>query len=94
MMPMQGPYWDGKSVTVVNTGNRHDRRQIDVSLSNDAARMLALALARLKQTTISLTPEVEELLSALNYVTVGDPASRAAHRVMEAGKGMTPDGGR
>jgi hypothetical protein len=90
---MDAPTWDGKTVHVINMGPGRDRRQVEVSLTNDAARMLALALARLKQTTISLTPEVEELLSALNYVLVGDPASRTAHRVMEAGKGMTPDGG-
>ena len=91
---MDAPTWDGKTVHVINMGAGHDRRQVEVSLTNDAARMLALALSRLKQTTLSLTPEVEELLSALNYVLVGDPASRAAHRVMEAGKGMPPDGGR
>lgn len=83
------PTWDGKTSKVVNSAPN----RVDVTLTNDAARMLALALARLKQTTISLTPEVEELLTALNYVLVGDPASRAAHARMEAGKGMTPDGG-
>lgn len=90
---MEAPAWDGKTVHVINMGSGHDRRQIEVSLTEDAARKLALAITKLKQTTIMLPPEVEELVTALNYVMVGDPASRAAHRVMEAGKGMTPDGG-
>jgi hypothetical protein len=83
------PTWDGKTLKVVNSAPN----RVDVTLTNDAARMLALALARLKQTTISLTPEVAERLTALHYVRGGDPASRAAHARMEAGKGMTPDGG-
>lgn len=90
---MDAPTWDGKTVHVINMGFGRDRRQIEVSLTEDAARKLALAITKLKQTTMLLPPEVGELLNALNYVLVGDPASRAAHSSMEAGKGMTPDGG-
>ena len=91
---MDAPTWDGKTVHVINMGPGQDRRQVEVSLTSDAARKLALVLAKTKQTYfLGLEPEIEKLLTALNYVMVGDPASRAAHRQMEAGKGMTPDGG-
>jgi hypothetical protein len=59
----------------------------------EAARTLALTLGRLKQTTMTLPGDAQELLTALDYVMVGDPHSRRQHDVMEAGKGMTPDGG-
>lgn len=88
------PVWDGKTVHVTDMGPGRDRRQIEVSLTEGAARKLALSLSRLKQTTFALPDECQELLDALNYVLVGDPDSRAAHQRMEAGKGMTPDGGR
>lgn len=87
------PAWDGKTVHVIDMGPGRDRRQIEVSLTEDAARKTALALARLKQTTFGLADEVQEVLDALNFVLVGDPHSREAHRRMEVGKGMTPDGG-
>lgn len=90
---MHPPAWDGKAVHATDMGPGKDRRRVEVLLTDDAARKLAISLARLKQTTFGLMDEVEEVLQALNFVTIGDPESRAAHRQMEAGKGMTPDGG-
>lgn len=90
-----GNEWDGKAVLVRSgIGELLRRRPVTVELTDEAARKTALALARLKQTTFALPDEVQELLDALNYVLVGDPGSTGAHRRMEAGKGMTPDGGR
>lgn len=91
---MESPTWDGKAVHVTRSNPAQDRRNVEIGLTIDAAGKLALALSRLKQTTFALQPEVQELLDGVNYVIVGDPASREAHRIMEAGKGMTPDGGR
>lgn len=87
--------WDGKAVSLKRKGleGLFSNKQILVELTEDAARKLSLALMRLKQTTVPLTGDAQELLDALNYVMVGDPDSRAVHRRMEAGKGMTPDGG-
>ena len=88
-------FWDGKTVHFANKGMAgiFDRRQWELGLTEGTARSLALALARLKQTSVTLPDDCEEILQALNYVLVADPASVAAHRQMEAGKGMTPDGG-
>lgn len=68
---------------------------IDIQMPAETGRKLALALMRARQTWTGggPGPEVEELLQALNYVLVGDPASVAAHRRMEAGKGMEPAAG-
>lgn len=69
-------------------------RPVNMAMSSEGARKVALVLSRVKQTYFAgLEPEVQELLDALNYVLVGDPDSRAAHRRMEAGKGMEPSGG-
>jgi len=87
--------WNGRDVRVLGgLGERETTgRTVSVELTNKAARTLALSLMRLKQTTITLPAEAQEFLDAINYVTVGDPASNAAYARMEAGKGMTPDGG-
>lgn len=97
--------WIGKSVDVQPLGLEvvfvqplglevvSGNKEFQILLTEKATRTLALALMRLRQTTIPLPGDVQELLDALNYVTVGDPDSRAAHRRLEAGKGMTPDGG-
>lgn len=87
---MRHKYWDGKTVHFTDTETLHDRRSFDLAMTGFTARKLAISLARLKQTTITLPPEVEEILTALNYVLIGDPASEAAHRRMEASKGMEP----
>lgn len=68
-------------------------KRVTVEMPEDTARKLALALGRLRQTYQVSSPEaIEELYQALNFVLVGDPASVAAHRRMEAGKGMEPAG--
>jgi hypothetical protein len=85
--------WNGRDVTVNNGGSMPGSKSVFITATPEAARMLALSLSRLQQTTIPLMPEMEELLNALNFTLVGDPASRAAHRRMETAKGMTPDGG-
>lgn len=89
-------YWDGRTVHVARTNPEHDRRDVDLALTRDAAGQLANFIRRqtgLSATFAPLTPELQEILNALDYVLVADPASIAAHRRMEAGKGMTPDGG-
>ena len=90
-------FWDGKTVHFANKGiaGLFERRNFELGMTEQTSRDLALALMRLKQTggAISLPDSVQEIVDALNYVLVGDPASTAAHRALEAGKGMTPDGG-
>lgn len=87
--------WSGRAVSFAAVGlaSVMTGKDFRADMTEDLARNLALALARLKQTTFALQPEVQELLDALNYVLVGDPHSQEAHRRMEVGKGMTPDGG-
>lgn len=92
---MESRKWIGKAVAVEpkGLGGIFSNKPLRVDLTEDAARKLALSLARLKQTTFALQEEVEELLTALNYVLVADPDSVAKHKRMEAGKGMEPSGG-
>lgn len=90
---MKPLFWDGKAVHATRSDPAHDRRNVEIGLTIDAAGKLALALNRLRQTTFALPDEMEELLDAVNYVILGDADSRDAHARMEAGKGMTPDGG-
>jgi len=89
---MNRKFWDGKSVHFTHVPSPHDRRDHELGLTEDAARKLALALGKLTQTSL-VPPEVQEILTALNYTLVGDPASVAAHAKMEASKGMEPSGG-
>ncbi len=85
--------WAGRAVQVMFRDHRSNF-PVQISLSEEAARKLALSLGRLRQTySMGLMPEAEEVYQALNYVLVGDPASVALHAKMEASKGMTPDGG-
>ena len=90
-------HWDGKTVHVVQLPSPPgERRNVEVSLTPETAHQLALLLrgnTGLGSVFTPLTDGVQELLNALDYVLVADPASVAAHRRMEAGKGMTPDGG-
>jgi hypothetical protein len=87
--------WDGRAVKVQPMGleDLFSGKDIRIEVSEKAARTLALALSRLKQTTLTLPGDAQEILNALDYVMVGDPASTREHSRMEAGKGMTPDGG-
>lgn len=87
--------WVGKAVSVKppGLGELLSHKPYTVRLTEAGARNLALSIAKLKQTTMMVPVEVEELLDALNYVLVGDPHSRAQHQRMEAGKGMEPSGG-
>jgi predicted phage gp36 major capsid-like protein len=84
--------WDGQSVGVVDLED-DVRRPIAIRLTSQAARTLIVTLGRLAQTTLPLPGEAAELKQALEYVLGGDAASTRAYRQMEAGKGMTPDGG-
>jgi hypothetical protein len=81
-------FWDGKTSHVSLTNPTHDRRTVDIALTPETARELSIALRRLEQTSLMSADGVRELADALDYVLVGDPSSRAKHRVMEAGKGM------
>jgi hypothetical protein len=86
--------WDGRAVSMMQRSEvAMTQKLIRVDLTPQAARTLALALGRIKQTTFTLPGDVQELLTALDYVMVGDPHSRRKHAELEAGKGMTPDGG-
>jgi hypothetical protein len=91
---MKGRIWDGKAVQAGMADGRWDSPEsVQVFLTPQAARMVALSLGRLKQAHGTLPGEAQELLTALDYVMVGDPTSTRAAKQMEAGKGMTPDGG-
>lgn len=68
-------------------------KPIVVALTAEAARDMIKTMGRVEQTTFALPGSLKELKQALEYVLVGDDASLRAHRQMEAGKGMTPDGG-
>jgi hypothetical protein len=87
--------WIGKTVDLQlkGLGGIFSNKPISLDLTTETANALASSLLRLKQTTFALPNGVQELLQALDYVLVGDPASTASHKRMEAGKGMTPDGG-
>lgn len=87
---MSNRFWDGKTVHFVEAVTVNDRRSFQLGTTERTSRDLALALTKLKQTTLMLPPSVEEILTALNYVLVADPASVAAHSRMEASKGMEP----
>lgn len=85
--------WDGRSVYIIKQCLRYP---VEIDLAPETAGQLANLLR--KQTGLAnvFTPLPDgllELLNALDYVLVGDPASVAAHRRMEAGKGMEPSGG-
>jgi hypothetical protein len=94
----EGPHmtmreWAGRAVALTFRSHR-PRFPMMLLLSEDTARKLAISLANLKQLhSMGLFPEVEEINLALNYVLVADPESVAAHRRMEASKGMEPSGG-
>jgi hypothetical protein len=94
--------------TVDKAGARKINYPVVAMMTEEAARRIAMALAsyaairahqqygvggRIESDAALLLPEVQELLDALNYTLVGDPASKKAYRVLQAGKGMTPDGG-
>lgn len=88
--------WDGRAVHFAQRGlgGLFDNKPLRLDLKEEAARKLALLISKYKQIcNDEIEAESEEILQALNYVLVGDPVSHAAHRRMEAGKGMTPDGG-
>jgi hypothetical protein len=92
-MPRDRRSWDGRTVHLTRTNPQYDRREIDLALTENTARDLALALRRMQQTSMMPPDSVQEICDAIDYVLVGDPASQKAHARMEAGKGMTPDGG-
>lgn len=93
--------WDGKAVTLDpgGLGSLLTNKPVEIRMTEEGARRLSFALASVAAVRKAqgreqlLLPEVQELLDAINYVFVADPASVAAHKAMEAGKGMTPDGG-
>lgn len=94
---MKPRFWNGKTVHVTQTDPLHDRREVDVALTRETAGQLANLLRKANSglgTVFDPLPAgLNELMNALDYVLVGDPASVKAHHRMEAGKGMTPDGG-
>lgn len=93
--------WQGRAVSVENGGLQtlFSNKTVEIKMTEEGARRLSFAIATVAAVRKHqgmeqmLLPEVQELLDALNYVFVADPASVAAHSRMEAGKGMTPDGG-
>jgi hypothetical protein len=89
----QRRYWDGRTVHVTTLNAERERRNVEIALTPDTAGHLANLLR--SQTglgnLLSPLPEgLHELMVALDYVLVADPASVAAHRRMEASKGMDP----
>jgi hypothetical protein len=89
---MDNRHWDGKTVHIQPDATRRDRRSVEIGLTPETARELAMALHRVKQTTFGLQNGPQELLDALDYVFVGDPRSVVRHSRMQAAKGMEPAG--
>jgi hypothetical protein len=88
---MKRRYWDGRTVHVTTLNNHSDHRSVEVALTPESAGHLANVLRILNRPEIApLSPYLHELMVALDYVLVADPASVAAHRKMEASKGMNP----
>lgn len=93
--------WNGKAVSVEagGLGSLLSTKPVEIHITEEGVRRVSFALASMAAVRKHqghdqlLLPEVQELLDAINYVFVADPASVEAHRRMEAGKGMTPDGG-
>ena len=79
-------FWDGRTVHVAQTDPQRDKRCVEIGLTPETGRELALALRRLQQTSLANAPAVDELVNALDYVLVGDPFSRRQHAEMEAAK--------
>lgn len=90
-MPGSERYWDGKNVHLTNI-DRYDRRSVEIAVTPETARRLSMHLDKLKALWGNHMPDVEELATALSYVLVGDPASAAKKRTMDASKGMEPSG--
>jgi hypothetical protein len=84
-------HWQGRGISV-HPGEQDG--SVQVWLRPEVASNLIKTLTRLEQTAVQLPGQMAELKQALEYVITGDDASERAHRQMEAGKGMTPDGGR
>lgn len=85
--------WIGPQVHVVRAEVGTPNDHLDVRVSAGTAGMLANTVRLAVQVLgerVDRQPALVELLAALDYVMVGDPASVAAHRRMEAGKGMDP----
>ncbi len=85
-----GRVWDGRGVYA---SARAERRPIRLFLTRNLALDLRTAIARLRQTSLMAPESLQELEDAIGYVITGDPESENAWKSMEAGKGMTPDGG-
>jgi hypothetical protein len=95
MTEESGRTWDGR-VAYVSRRPVKRHLSVNVELTTSNAHDLALVLRRLKGKPGEqsfLTAGLEELMQALDFVLVADPASAAAHRQMEASKGMEPSGG-
>lgn len=82
--------WTGRGVSV----RQIEDESVAIRLRPEVASNLIKTLGRVQQTTFALPGQLAELKQALEFVITGDEASTRAHRQMEAGKGMTPDGGR
>jgi hypothetical protein len=85
-------HWDGRTVHVT-TNTYADRRSVEAGMTPETAGALANLLRSHTGLANLLSPlpdELQELMVALDYVMVADPSSVAAHRRMEASKGMDP----
>lgn len=78
--------WNSRTIHVNQIDPQRDRRCVEISLTPETGRELALALRRLQQTSLANAPAVDELVNALDYVLVGDPHSRAQHAALERSK--------
>jgi hypothetical protein len=86
--------WDGRAVYVRRSVIVQTRQPVTVRLTEETAGSVANALRVLSNQCESqghkMAPDLRELMLALDYVMVGDPASSREHRRMEASKGMDP----
>lgn len=88
-MSREQRHWDGNRVHVATTDPLRDGRSVDAAMTPETAGALANLLR--KQTGLSsilepLPEGLQELMAALDYVLVSDPASVHAHQAMERGR--------
>lgn len=90
---MDSKYWDGRGVHVARTNPEHDRRDVEIALTPEAAEALRAWMSKSQLGFLLMDPALGELHEALEYILVGHQRSIDNHRRMQLSKGMTPDGG-
>lgn len=93
---MDRRFWDGKTVhvtTLETMETYRDPRSVEVGLTPETAGQLANLLRKQGGLANLLSPlpdGLQELMTALDYVLVADPASVHAHSAMLRGSSSNP----